>query len=208
MSDDPTHLGDVPGGWLAASTALAEATRGLVEAVALTGVPVAELEAARRSVDELAARLGRHRRAHPLRPDRDDLARVLDEPGATLVVRPGNPAAPPLPLELERGADGRTRAAATWTAGPAHEGPPGSLHGGLSAWLLDSVLGSAVQVAGTPAVTGTLTVRYRRRVPLGVPLRITAELGERSGRRLPVTGRIEARGEVCVEAEAVFVTVG
>lgn len=202
MTDQRTHLSDVPADWRAASTALAEATRELVEAVALTGAGTRALALARAEVEELTARLRRTSRPHALRPGPDDLAALRGAASATIVVRPGNPAAVPLAIRVHA-----ETAEATWTAGPVHEGPPGSLHGGLSASLLDSVLGTLVQVRGEPAVTGTLSVRYRRRVPLGVPLTISGALGERTGRRLPVTGRIEAEGEVCVEAEALFVAL-
>lgn len=202
MSDDRTHLSDVPADWLAASTALAGATRELVEAVALTAVDAHALHEARAAVEQATARLRAHARRHALRPGPADLQRLRTASAGTIVVRPTNPGA--VPLEITVRAD---TAEATWTAGPVHEGPPGSLHGGTSASLLDSVLGTLVQVRGVPAVTGTLSVRYRRRVPLGVALTVSGALGERVGRRLPVTGRIEAAGELCVEAEALFVAV-
>lgn len=199
---DRTHLGDVPPDWLAASTALAQATRELVEAVALSAADAAALDEARAEVAALTERLRATRRPHALRPGPADLAALRSAEAGSIVVRPTNPGA--VPLEITVRVD---TAEATWTAGPVHEGPSGSLHGGTSASLLDSVLGTLVQVRGTPAVTGTLTLRYRRRVPLGVPLTVSGALGERDGRRLPVTGRIEAGGEVCVEAAALFVAV-
>lgn len=201
MTPERTYLDDVPADWLAASTALAESTRDLVEAAALTDVDLTTLREARLAVESIVGRLRERARPHALRPRFDDLAARRNVPGA-LVVRPGNAGTIPLPIRLEGDS-----ATATWTAGAVHEGPPDGLHGGTSAWLLDSVLGSVVQASGTPAVTGTLQLRYRRRVPLGVPLTISARLGERCGRRIPVTGRIVAGDEVCVEATALFVTV-
>ncbi len=45
--------------------------------------------------------------------------------------------------------------------GAAYEGPPGHVHGGICALLLDHVLGGATaHKPGRPAVTGTLTLRY------------------------------------------------
>lgn len=203
MSDERSYLDDVPADWLAESTALAEATRGLVEAVALTDVDADDLARVRRQVEALTGELRERHRAHALRPRFGDLAAIRERaPAAGVVVRPGNPGTIPLAIHLLD-----DRATATWTAGPVHEGPPGGLHGGTSAWLLDSVLGSVVQASGTPAVTGTLQLRYRRPVPLGVPITVSAELGERSGRRIPASGRIEVDGETCVEATALFVTV-
>jgi acyl-coenzyme A thioesterase PaaI-like protein len=203
VSDERSYLDDVPAHWLAESAALAEATRGLVEAVALTDVAADDLVRVRREVEALATQLREHHRAHALRPRFGDLAALRERPPAEgLVVRPGNPGTIALAVHLEG-----DRATATWTAGPVHEGPPDALHGGTSAWLLDSVLGSVVQAGGTPAVTGTLELRYRRPVPLGVPLQVSARIGERSGRRIAATGRIEVGGETLVEATATFVTV-
>jgi acyl-coenzyme A thioesterase PaaI-like protein len=47
-------------------------------------------------------------------------------------------------------------------------------HGGVSAMLIDQLLGHAAAAAGHPGVTTDLSVRYRRPVPLDVPLRVWA----------------------------------
>ena len=51
--------------------------------------------------------------------------------------------------------------------GAAYEGPPGLVHGGVSALVLDQVLGEAAGAGGKPGMTGTLTLRYRQGTPLG-----------------------------------------
>ena len=71
------------------------------------------------------------------------------------------------------------RAEGRVTLGKPHEGPPGLVHGGVVATLLDHVLARAVRAAGRGGLTATLTVTYRRPVPLGVALLATAELGDR-----------------------------
>lgn len=56
-------------------------------------------------------------------------------------------------------------ASPVWIA-KQYEGPPGAAHGGIVAACLDEILAGAVlRAAGRPAVTGELTVRYRRPVP-------------------------------------------
>jgi len=53
-------------------------------------------------------------------------------------------------------------------------------------------------------------VRYRRPVPLGVPLLLTAEAGEASGRRTTATARLaseEDPGTVLAEGEGLFVAL-
>ena len=83
------------------------------------------------------------------------------------VIGAGNPIAPP--LRIDRGEDG----VVGWcTLGHAYEGPPMYGHGGVSAMLIDQLLGHAAAASGHPGVTTDLSVRYRRPVPLDVPLRV------------------------------------
>jgi acyl-coenzyme A thioesterase PaaI-like protein len=84
------------------------------------------------------------------------------------------------------------------------------VHGGVVATLLDHVLARAVRAAGRGGLTATLTVRYRRPVQLGVPLLLSAEIGESSGRRTTATARLVAEddpGTVLAEAEGLFVSL-
>jgi acyl-coenzyme A thioesterase PaaI-like protein len=84
------------------------------------------------------------------------------------------------------------------------------VHGGVVATLLDHVLARAVRAAGRGGLTATLTVTYRRPVPLGVPLLATAEMGATDGRRTTATARIVAEddpGSTLAEAEGLFVAL-
>jgi uncharacterized protein (TIGR00369 family) len=114
----------------------------------------------------------------------------------------GNPFAPPLRIEAgEDGVEGRC------TLGLAYEGPPMHGHGGVSAMLLDQALGHASAATGSPGVTTDLSVRYRRPVPLDVPLRVWARVVEAAGRRTSVVGAITTVDEPdvpLVQAEARF----
>jgi hypothetical protein len=95
------------------------------------------------------------------------------------VIGVGNPLAPPLRIEAgEDGVEGRC------TLGLAYEGPPMHGHGGVSAMLLDQVLGHASAATGSPGVTTDLSVRYLRPVPLDVPLRVWGRVVEAEGRFL------------------------
>jgi acyl-coenzyme A thioesterase PaaI-like protein len=69
----------------------------------------------------------------------------------------------------------------TCTLGLQYEGPAGHVHGGISALLLDQVLGKANAANGRPGMTISLSIRYRKRVPLWTPLRITAWLEDPDG---------------------------
>lgn len=117
------------------------------------------------------------------------------------VTGPENAIAPPLPL---RGLpDGSI--VGTTTLGLPYQGPPGCVHGGVSALLLDHTLGVANAWAGDSGMTGTLTLRYHRPTPLFVELTVRARQVSVDGRKIRTTGEILAGDEVCVSAEGLFV---
>lgn len=89
-----------------------------------------------------------------------------------------------------------------------HIGAPGLAHGGAVAAACDDVLGFTLWIAGTPAVTRTLTVEYLRPVPLHQTHRITAHIVSREGRALHVTATGTGEGGITrFTASAVFIVV-
>ncbi len=111
-----------------------------------------------------------------------------------------NPVAPP--LVIHRDADGLV-----WTEvtlGAAYEGPPGHVHGGVCALILDHVLGATAHQPGRPAYTGTLTLRYERGTPLG-PLRASANADRIDGAKIFAKGHIADCQGITVTAEGVFI---
>ncbi len=121
------------------------------------------------------------------------------------VVGLGNPVAPPMRVEIVDGA------ALGWcTLDWRYEGPFTYVHGGVSALLLDQIMGYAAAAAGHPGVTGRLEVRYRATVPLGQPLRLQARLIDVLGVRAAVQGSISlaaAPDDALVEAEGRFLAL-
>lgn len=117
------------------------------------------------------------------------------------VTGPENAVAPPLHLVgRDDGAiEGRV------VLGMPYQGPPGCVHGGISALLLDHTLGVANHWAGESGMTGTLTLRYHRPTPLFEELAVTARQVSVEGRKIRTTGEITAGGELCVSADAIFV---
>jgi acyl-coenzyme A thioesterase PaaI-like protein len=87
------------------------------------------------------------------------------------------------------------------------EGPPACVHGGVIAETFDEVLGTANLVAGHPAMTGTLTIRYRKTTPLRTDLRIEGRCLGRSGRKVRTWGGIYLGDELTAEAEGIFIMV-
>ena len=183
---------------------LGSALRDLVDAAVRTEVPLAELAEAASMARGLADRLRR--------PSRElhDIASVDDpeigERWYSPVYGPGNPVAPP--VVATDSPDGR--AVGRVTLGKPHEGPPGLVHGGVVATVLDHVLARAVRAAGRGGLTATITVTYRRPVPLGVALVATAEIGTSAGRRTTATARLTTEddpGTTLAEAEGLFVAL-
>lgn len=187
----------------AAVAELGARLRELADLATSTEADVSVLRETARRLRELAPALRERTRSIC------DPASVDDLTGGVRMFNPvtgeGNPIAPPMRIESrDRGAEGRC------TLGHAHEGPPTYVHGGVSAMLLDQVLGHAAAASGHPGVTADLSVRYRRPVPLGVPLRVWGQVTEAEGRRTVVTGGISTVEEPdvqLVEADGRFVTL-
>ncbi|MCD6351821.1 MAG: PaaI family thioesterase [Armatimonadetes bacterium] len=65
-----------------------------------------------------------------------------------------------------------------WTPEPYHQGWQGLVHGGLIATVLDEAMTRLVWAMGLEAVTGEVTVRFRRPLPVGTHVQIEAWLVE------------------------------
>jgi uncharacterized protein (TIGR00369 family) len=88
------------------------------------------------------------------------------------------------------------------------QGPPGHVHGGALAAMLDEAMGSAVWMAGHMAMAANLNVNYRRPTPLGVLLKVTAVVERTEGRKVFTRGEIRLPDDViAVEATGIFVGV-
>lgn len=180
---------------------LGDALRELNAAAVSTEVAESELLAVAADVHKQTARLQERTRepGQQASTDGGERPRMFNP-----AVGPGNPFAPPLRVEIVEG-----RAVGRCILGPVHEGPPGYAHGGVSALLLDQILGHAHAARGRPGMTVRLSLRYRRPVPLREPLVLTGEVGEDEGgrwTRSTATIATETAPEtVVVRAEGSFV---
>jgi acyl-coenzyme A thioesterase PaaI-like protein len=111
-----------------------------------------------------------------------------------------NAISPPLDMRF----DGeRVRARTTFDL--RYAGPPGSMHGGVAALVLDELLGTTNYCHGVGARTGTLSVRYERPTPVGVGLDLEGWLDRVEGRKVYTLGTISHDGVVTVRAEGIFI---
>ena len=177
---------------------LAQAVRELADAVIRTEVGDDEIAAAQAEIEAVTKRL-RERQipgSYGVRFNADGEGRAW----GNAVVGTRNPVAPPLKIHHDRSG----RAWSEFHLGAAYEGPPGLVHGGVSALILDQMLGEAAGAGGKPGMTGTLTLRYRRGTPLG-ELSAEAHIDRVEGVKTFAVGHIADAEGVTVEAEGVFI---
>jgi acyl-coenzyme A thioesterase PaaI-like protein len=186
-----------------AEAAVAAARRLVTALLHAEKVPPAEMAEMTRKLNGLADQARAH--VPPEEPrDRTWRKRHREEPALRNPVNGRQNAFAP-GLRVRGMADGSVSAETTLDL--LYEGPPGYVHGGVSALLLDHLFGAANYWAGTVGPTAELTLRYRRPVPLDVPLTLTARQVSVDGRKLFTTGTIEADGQACVTAEALFIAM-
>lgn len=86
-----------------------------------------------------------------------------------------------------------------------HQSYPHITHGGISAAILDELIGRAIMInndSHTFGVTIELKVRYKNPVPLGVELKAIARITGEKSRTFEGTGELYLpNGDVAVEAE-------
>jgi uncharacterized protein (TIGR00369 family) len=89
------------------------------------------------------------------------------------------------------------------------EGPPGYVHGGIIATLLDETMSKSVRARGLTAVTGRMEIDYLRPVHSGVPIRLEGRLLSSEGRKHSTEARLlDARGRLLAKALGIFIEIG
>jgi len=180
--------------------ALTNAVRRLNEATLRTTVDHDTIDEVRRQVEELTARLEKSMIPGNFGVAISKSGRVRGYGNAVVGLR--NPIAVPLQIVQDKVAG---RASAEFELNALYEGPPGQVHGGVVALVLDQVFGEAAAAGGTPGMTGTLTLRYVLNTPLG-PCSAAAWVDRRDGVKTVVKGELRrADGTVTVTAEGIFI---
>ena len=181
---------------------LASVTRRFVDTILTVPADEAELTATAAELERMVAALDVHAPALATQgrpPDRrhDDYLPRSPLVGELNVVSP--------PFEWEM-VEGRLRAHGMF--GPAHEGPPGYVHGGWVALAFDEALGITNVASAKPGMTARLTIKYRHPTPLHVDLVLDCAVEKVEGRRVHTAGRLLDGDTVTAEAEGIFVNIG
>lgn len=177
---------------------LTEAVRRLIYASLHTEIDADTVEEAQAKIEAVAEILESKQRPS-VQVVHEETGRPLAWANPAVGLR--NAIAPPMVIHHED--DGRCWS--EFTLSGAYEGPPGWVHGGICALVLDHLLGEAASEGLTkPKFTGTISLRYLRGTPLG-ELRAEAYVERVEGVKTFARGYLlDAEGPT-VEAEGVFI---
>lgn len=94
--------------------------------------------------------------------------------------------------------------------GPGAEGPPGHVHGGAMAAVLDEAMGTAALLRGKPSVAAEITCRFLAMLPLGVvaTAEASASLPDDEGRMAVTVRLVGPDGTVHAEGTGTFAVLG
>jgi uncharacterized protein (TIGR00369 family) len=117
---------------------------------------------------------------------------------------PANPVG--MRLEFFRASDGSV--VSSPIVADTYEGPPGYVHGGIIATLLDEAMSKSVRALGRTAMTRKMDVEYIRPVPSGQQIRIEGRVLRSELRKHWAEAHISnAEGAVLAKAAGLFIEV-
>jgi acyl-coenzyme A thioesterase PaaI-like protein len=89
-----------------------------------------------------------------------------------------------------------------------HEGPPGHIHGGIIATLMDEVMSKLNRPLKVIAMTRHMEIDYLRPSPLHQPLTLTSHHLSRKGRKLFHQAELRnAAGQILAQAKGLFIII-
>jgi acyl-coenzyme A thioesterase PaaI-like protein len=88
-----------------------------------------------------------------------------------------------------------------------YQGPPGRVHGGVVAVIVDELMGTVVRVSERRAFTARLQVQFRAPAPVDVQLTFRAWVQDVDGRKITIQAEGHAGDVLVVEADALFIEV-
>ncbi|WP_280828240.1 PaaI family thioesterase [Mycobacterium sp. OTB74] len=179
-----------------------EAVRRLIDAGIRTGVDAGTIAEAQATIEAVTEQLASAQHTSTLTLRHEGTGRPLAYANPAVGMR--NAIAPPMNIVHEASSDDG-RCWAEFDLGLAYEGPPGLVHGGICALVLDHLLGEAASDGLTkPHFTGTITLRYLRGTPLG-PVRTEAWIDRVDGVKTYARGTISDAKGITVEADGIFI---
>lgn len=93
--------------------------------------------------------------------------------------------------------------------GPGAEGPPGHVHGGAMAAVLDEAMGASAWVAGHAVLAANITIQFREMLPLQSIVTVEVGVTNVNGRKVTTRGRlVGADGVTHAEGEGLFIELG
>jgi acyl-coenzyme A thioesterase PaaI-like protein len=177
---------------------LADSVRELIDATVRTEVDAATVAAAKAEIDSATACLRQKQTEGSFGVRYLATGERMAWGNAVVGIR--NPIAPP--VQIQRDVDGKS--VCDFHLGAAYEGPPGHVHGGVAALVLDHLLGEAASDGINPRLTGTISFRYVRATRLG-DLHAEAVITRTEGVKTYAVGHLADAEGVTVEAEGVFI---
>ncbi|BBZ13707.1 thioesterase [Mycobacterium branderi] len=177
---------------------LAQSVRELIDATVRTEVDADAVALAKAEIDSATARLRQKQLDGTYGVRYLSTGERMAWGNVAIGVR--NPIAPP--LAMQRDPSGKVWC--DFDLGAAYEGPPGHVHGGVAALVLDHVLGEAASDGVNPRFTGTITLRYVRATRLG-RLHAEATTTRVDGVKTFAAGHLADDEGVTVEAQGVFI---
>ena len=184
---------------------LASATRALNEKLVSTDIDPELAAALAEKIEDLTAELSQAQQVTSL----VDMAKrgqhgTIDDVMGELVSVGGrsHPCSPEL-----RWQETSNRITGTVKFSQAFEGPPGHVHGGWVAGVLDHLMGMTHVRTGHPGMTGGLSVIYLKPTPLNLVIEVSAQATELDDKRTEVKAEMRFGETTTATAEAIFVRV-
>ncbi|HEY9303964.1 MAG TPA: PaaI family thioesterase [Mycobacterium sp.] len=177
---------------------LTQSVRELIDATVRTQAGADVVAAAKAEIDSATARLRQNQLDGTFGVRYLATGERMAWGNAVVGVR--NPIAPPVVIHR----DDSGKAWCDFHLGAAYEGPPGHVHGGVAALVLDHLLGEAASDGVNPRLTGTISLRYVRATRLG-QLHAEAITTRVDGVKTFAAGHLADEEGVTVEAEGVFI---
>jgi uncharacterized protein (TIGR00369 family) len=95
-----------------------------------------------------------------------------------------------------------------FTPAKEHQGWAGIVHGGIVSTVLDEVMTRSIHVKGINAVTGEMTVRFRKPTPVGRKLRFAGRVESENGRVISCSARAtDEDGTLLAEATGKIIKI-